>query len=78
MAQATLTITLDDSSTPAHPLTVVRDKLCIKWNYSGADTNPAKLDFIELKLAEYLKQQYKEQLQMEAAALNEAVVIVVG
>lgn len=75
MATAILTITINDAATPAHPLTQVRDKLCLKWNYSGTGTNADKIDFIEAQLAKYLKQQYKEQLQMEAQAANEAVVI---
>lgn len=69
MASASLTITVTD--TVNHPLALVRDKLLIKWNYPGNGTAQQKIDFIEAHLAKYLKQQYIEQLQMEAQALNE-------
>lgn len=77
MATATLTITIDDASTPQHPLTTVRDQLCEHWNYSGSGTNADKIDFIELRLANYLKQQYKEKLLVNSLATNEAIEIVI-
>lgn len=78
MASATLTVTVTDTAN--HPLTQVRDKLLIRWNYlSGGDinwnplnTNPDKLDFIEAKLARYLKTEYKAQLDAEAYAAAQA------
>lgn len=70
MASATLTITITD--TVNHPLTTVRDKLLTKWNYPGGGTNQDKIDFIETHIAQYIKRQYKEQLQMESFAINEA------
>jgi len=77
MATATLNITIDDASTPSHPLTTVRDELCAHWNYSGSGTNADKIDFIELRLANYIKQQYKEKLLVNSLAANEAIVIVI-
>lgn len=70
MASATLTITITD--TPSHSLVQVRDRLLIKWNYPGNGTAQQKLDFIEAHIANYIKQQYKEQLQMESFAANQA------
>lgn len=70
MASATLTITITD--TPSHSLVQVRDRLLVKWNYSGNGTAQQKLDFIEAHIANYIKQQYKEQLQMESFAANQA------
>lgn len=70
MASATLSITITD--TVNHSLAQVRDRLLTKWNYPGGGTAQDKLDFIEAHIAQYIKQQYKEQLQMESFAANEA------
>ena len=69
MASVALTVTVTD--TVNHPLAQVRDKLLIKWNAPLNLTNPQKIDFIETHLAQYIKRQYIEQLQLEAQALNE-------
>lgn len=76
MATASLTITFTD--TVNHPLATVRDKLLIKWNYLGGGglnwvplgTNQDKLNFIQAYVAQQIKQQYIEQLQIESQATN--------
>lgn len=73
MASAILTITITDA--PNHSLIQIRDKLLIKWNYSGNGTAQDKLNFLQTKIAKFVKEQYIEQLQMESQATNAAITI---
>lgn len=73
MASASITITITDA--PGHTLVQVRDRLLTKWNYTGNGTNQQKLDFIQAHIAEYIKDQYKEQIMNESNAVNAAVQI---
>ena len=66
MASATISVTVTD--TVNHPLAQVRDKLLIKWNAPEGLTAPQKLDFIEAHIAQYIKRQYLEQLDIESRA----------
>lgn len=67
---ADITITVNDNVAVS-----VRDALCVKWGYTGVNTNQAKMDFLKAFIAAYIKQEYKEQKGKEAgiAASNTAV-----
>lgn len=77
MASASVTITFTDTAN--HPLATVRDKLLIKWNYSGGGginwvplgTAQDKLNFIQKYTAKnWFKEQYIEVLQIESQNTN--------
>lgn len=63
MAAATITIIITDSTVT---LVDLRDTLCNAWGYTGANTNPAKVQFIKDNLIKYIRQTYRDQKRTEA------------
>lgn len=64
MAQATITITIADSSVT---LVDMRDTLCLKWGYNGDGSNASKVAFIKARLIEYIRNSYADQKINDAA-----------
>lgn len=59
---AQLIIDVNDNIAPD-----VRDTLCRRYNYSGPDTNPAKMAFLKSYVSADLKSDYSAQKEHEAS-----------
>lgn len=62
---AQITIDIDDVN-----IADVRDTLCSRWNYSGPNSNPEKVSFLKARVAQFIKDEYKEQKAAEAVILS--------